>query len=69
MNRNLLSLLLLLVGLGAVYPSIVIVLWAAMNGWLWTLPWQGLVTASVFGPMGGAMLVGAIWLWTSRNKR
>ena len=38
MDRNLLSLLLLLVGLCAVYPSIAIVLWAAMNGWLWTLP-------------------------------
>lgn len=69
MNRNLLSLLLLLVGLCAVFPSIDIVLWAAVNGWLWTLPWQGLVTASFFGPLGGALMVSAIWLWRSRDKR
>ena len=69
MNRTLLSLLLLVGGLCALYPDINIVLWAATSGMLWTLPWQGLVTASVFGPLGGALMVGAIWLWKSKDKR
>jgi hypothetical protein len=67
MKKLLFPTVLALLGLCALYPNINIILWAAYIGMLWTLPWQGLVTASVFGPIGGALIASAIWLWRSRS--
>ena len=56
-----------LIGLVALWPSIEIVMWSLINGGF-IGPLQGILLSAISGPLGGAFLVGAFWVRSSRDS-
>jgi energy-converting hydrogenase Eha subunit C len=67
MKRTAIAIIVGGIGVVALWPSAAIIMWAMLNGGF-NGPVQGIWVAAVSGPLSGAFIVGAAWIFWSREK-